>query len=524
MYVLSAAQMQGLDAFAMAQGMPSLVLMERAVVSMAAVLWQRIQQQQGFEPRAVRGSRRVFIFCGPGNNGGDGLALARLLCDAHWETAGFQVEVCQVFAEKASPENRQQQNMLQHLPVIRHTLTPEWLQTMPCLNAQDVVIDAVFGVGQTRAVEGIVAELFDLLNSSPALRVALDVPSGLHTDTGEVLGTPFAAQLTLSCAFLKYVHGADQALAYVGEVQTVSIGIPEPWVSQYRGTSAWMHVLSPAEGPQCLAPFLPQRLPTAHKGSQGRLGLFVGSPGMAGAAILSFQGALESGPGYVFGYTHQDLVMALVPQLPEVQLQKFPAPGELPACLKTLDVALLGPGLGRSQEAVALCHGIFDTACDLQVPLVIDADALFALNTWLATTELSLPQGTVITPHPGEAAALLNWTTAQVQADRFAALQALVAKVGCDVVLKGACTLIALGGTFYMNFTGNAGLARGGAGDVLAGLLAGLMPQSKAAAPLAVYWHGLTADHVAAKYGVQGVRIQRLLTHLAEVWPSLCVR
>lgn len=524
MYVLSAAQMQGLDAFAMAQGMPSLVLMERAVVSMEAVLWQRIQQSQGFASNAVPGSRRILVLCGPGNNGGDGLALARLLCDDPWKAAGFQVEICQILAEKASPENRQQQEMLQQLPVIRHTLTPEWLQTMPCFNARDVVIDAVFGVGQTREVTGTVAELFALLNPSPALRVALDVPSGLHTDTGAVLGTAFAADLTLSCAFLKHVHGADQAQAYVGEVQRVSIGIPEAWVTRYRAESHWMRALSSVDGAPFLAPFMPRRTPTAHKGSQGRVGLFVGSPGMAGAAMLSFQGALESGPGYVFGYTHHALVIPLMPQLPEVQLQAFPELTEVHACVQALDVALLGPGLGRSQESVALCHSLFDAACDLQKPLVIDADALFALGSWLQTTERVLPRGTVITPHPGEAAALLGWTTAEVQADRFAALRALVAKVGCDVVLKGACTLIAAADESYVNFTGNPGLARGGAGDVLAGLLVGLLPQSEAAAPLAVYWHGMTADRVAAKYGEQGVRIQRLFTHLAEVWPSLCVR
>ncbi len=523
MYVLSAAQMQGLDAFAIAQGMPSLVLMERAVVSMEAVLWQRVQQSQGFVSSAVPGSRRILVLCGPGNNGGDGLALARLLCDATWKAAGFQVEICQILAEKASPENRQQQEMLQYLPITWHPLTPALFQQIAGLSAQDVVIDAVFGVGQTREVTGMVAELFALLNSSPALRVALDVPSGLHTDTGEVLGTAFAADLTLSCAFLKHVHGADQARSYVGEVQRVSIGIPEPWVTQYRAESHWMQALS-SQGAPFLIPFLPRRTPTAHKGSQGRVGLFVGSPGMAGAAMLSFQGALESGPGYVFGYTHRELVMSLAPQLPEVQLQAFPELTEVHPCLKALDVALLGPGLGRGQESLALCHGIFDAACDLQKPLVIDADALFALGLWLKTTERALPEGTVITPHPGEAAALLGCSTAEVQADRVAALHALVAKVGCDVVLKGACTLIAAAGESYVNFTGNPGLARGGAGDVLAGLLVGLLPQSEAAVPLAVYWHGMTADHVAAKYGVQGVRIQRLLTHLAEVWPSLCVR
>ena len=525
MYALSAAQMKGLDAFAIASGLPAMVLMERAALSMEAAL-KAVLMSDVVPPFVSQ--RRVAVFCGAGNNGGDGLALARLLNAPRWQQAGFRVEVyLQAPFARCSTENQQQQQILKAMGVQLTVLT-ETMLSIPPLAAQDIAIDALLGVGLNRDVEGSLAALLKQLNQWPCWRVALDLPTGLDTQTGAVLGQAFRADLTLSCAQFKYAHLMDHALPYVGRVQQVDIGIPEALVEVYqqKQETPFVKVLRPDTCAELLGHHWPQREPAAHKGAQGKVAVFAGSPGMMGACMLSLNAALESGPGYLFAYTHSAIATQVASALPEVQINTFPEVEDLETLLKTLDVVLIGPGLGRSNESLALCFAVFKAACVTQTPLVVDADGLFALEIWMKNDPAHrLPAGSVVTPHPGEAAHLFDQKTVTVQADRLQALKSLKQKLGVTVVLKGAKTLVATSEAgLYVSDVGNAGLARGGAGDVLAGLIAGLHPQTQNPATLGVYCHGATADHVARHYTQQGVRIQRLLDHLAEVWALLCVR
>lgn len=521
-YALSPEQMKTLDAYAINRGLPALVLMERAALSMMQLLQEYLTAQSLWHQ-----DRSIAIFCGTGNNGGDGLALARLLQSEPWRDRTKARVYLLGDAQRCSPENQQQQHILASMgiPVIALTETTDLAQ-IPALTAHDICVDALMGVGLNRALEGLPVELITHLNQMPALRVALDIPSGIHAGTGQVMGTAFCAHLTLSCAQFKQGQLCDAALEYVGTLKVADIGIPEVWLKAHEQKQPvpFVKVLNPETFMPFVAPHLPIRAPHAHKGSQGKLGVFGGSKGMVGALMLSLRAALESGPGYIFAYTDPDLVSGLAPVLPEVQINGFPDVDDLKATLAALDFVLIGPGLGRSEATRSYCHTLFDAVCALNVPILVDADGLFFLSQWL-TADKTLPAGSILTPHPGEAAHLLGVKTATVQADRFAALQHLRQLTGAICVLKGARTLIALSSTaVYVNTTGNAGLARGGSGDVLAGLMAGLAPQSEGAAILATYWHGLTADRVAQHYGMQGVRIQRLCDTLSEVWASLCVQ
>lgn len=526
MYALSAAQMQGLDAFAIASGLPAMVLMERAALAMEAALAVVLTPDSvpQFAPQ-----RRLAIFCGAGNNGGDGLALARLLNAPRWQQAGFRVEVyLQASFARCSSENQQQQQILKAMGVKLTVLTEEATLSIPALGPQDIAIDALLGVGLNRDVKGPLAALLKQLNQWPCWRVALDLPTGLDTQTGAVLAQAFRADLTLSCAQFKYAHVMDNALPYVGRVQQVDIGIPQVLVETYqqKQNTPFVKLLRSDTCAELLGHHWPQREPSAHKGAQGKVAVFAGSPGMMGACLLSLQAALESGPGYLFAYTHSDIATQVASALPEVQVNPFPEIEDLETLLKTLDAVLIGPGLGRSDESLSFCEALFEAACATRTPLVIDADGLFALEIWMKNDPAHrLPTGSVVTPHPGEAAHLLHQKTVTVQADRLQALKSLQQALGVTVVLKGAKTLVATSATdIYVSDVGNAGLARGGAGDVLAGLIVGLHPQTQNAATLGVYWHGTTADHVARHYTQQGVRIQRLLDHLAEVWALLCAR
>lgn len=521
-YALSPAQMKGLDAFAIAQGLPALVLMERAAFSMVTLLEAYLRERA-----LLLQTRCIAVFCGTGNNGGDGLVMARLLQSTPWKD-WVELRVYLVGdTQRCSPENQQQQAILTAMgvPVVFLTEIAE-VEQLPVLQSQDICIDALMGVGLSRPLVGLSAALIDKLNRQLALRVALDIPSGIHGGTGEVMGTAFRAQLTLSCAQYKQGQLCDKALEYVGALKAVDIGIPHVWLKSYESLQSqpFVKALSPQTFASFVLPHVPIRAADAHKGSQGKLGVFGGSQGMVGALMLSLQAALESGPGYIFAYTDPVLVPGLSPVLPEVQLHGFPDIEDLERVLSPLDFALIGPGLGRSDETKSYVQALFAAACTTQTPVLIDADGLFFLPAWWAMGN-GLPAGSILTPHPGEAAHLLGLTSHEVQADRFAAVQLLQRRTGAICVLKGARTLIALSATdVYVNTTGNAGLARGGAGDVLAGLMAGLAPQTQGAAVLATYWHGLTADHVAQTHGMQGVRIQRLCDNLSEVWAYLCVR
>jgi hydroxyethylthiazole kinase-like uncharacterized protein yjeF len=418
-------------------------LMERAGAAVAAAARQVLGDNKG----------PVLIVAGPGNNGGDGLVAARLLVEQ-----GHDVTVVRAGSE-AIPAR-------------------DWR----------LAIDALFGIGLTRPIEGRLAAVVDQINALPCPVLAVDIPSGLCADTGRVLGVAVTATRTLSFIAgkpgLYTLDGPD----HCGEVSIDTLGI-DPGAPEGR-------LVSPDLFRACLQP----RRRNTHKGDYGSVGIVGGAPGMAGAALLAGRAALQLGAGRVYVGMLERL--AVDPQQPELMLR---GADEI---FGLATVIAVGPGLGQSNEAADLLRRALDSA----LPLVLDADAL---NLLAARPVLLKKVGrgdtpVVLTPHPAEAGRLLGTSTEDVQTDRLAAALELARRHRATVVLKGCGSIIATpDGRWFINATGNAGLASAGSGDVLTGMIAALLARHRPpleATLAAVHLHGAAADElVAAGIGPAGL-------------------
>lgn len=399
-----------------------------------------------FAQRLIHGSRApVLIFAGPGNNGGDARAMARVL-----QQRGTAVVV--VGPGDAVPTRR-----------------------------YGMVVDGLFGIGLGRPVEGAWADLIARINAFAGPVLALDIPSGLDGDTGRVLGVAVHATHTLSFIGgkpgLYTLDGPD----HCGQVSVVDLGLR---LDNFPGA-----LLTVDDFRECLAP----RKRNSHKGSYGSLAVIGGAAGMTGAALLAARAGLMLGAGRVFAGLLQTL--AIDPLRPELMLR---SPDD---ALAQATTAVVGPGLGVSAAAVEILRRV----ASADFPLLLDADALnlLAAHPVLATRVARRSQATLITPHPAEAAHLLSMTTDAVQADRVGAALELAQRFQAHVALKGCGTVIAHpDGRWLINGTGNPGLASGGSGDVLSGMVGALLAQgwpAAAALSAAVHLHGAAADALAAQ-------------------------
>jgi ADP-dependent NAD(P)H-hydrate dehydratase / NAD(P)H-hydrate epimerase len=460
----SAAQARELDRRAIASGIDGHALMQRA----AAAVWRELLRRW---PRA----QRVAIACGPGKNGGDGYEIARLA-----RRAGLDVRVFQVGAAPATGEAAQARQA--------------WLKDggaaadygAQTLDA-DVVVDAVFGIGLARAPTGAAQAAILAINAAGAAGagvLAVDVPSGLDADRGVALGDAVRAHLTVTFIGAKLGLYTGAGPDFAGHVVFDALGVEEdvPGIDALR--------------PALLARGLPRRARTAHKGDMGHVLLVGGDAGMAGAILLAGQAALRGGAGWVSIATRAAHAMALTAAQPELMCHGVEEPRGLRALLERASVIALGPGLGRGEWG----RELFSRALEAPQPLVIDADGL----NWLAENPSQRgaeQEDWVLTPHPGEAARLLGSTPAAVQADRPAATRELQRRYGGVVVLKGAGTLVA-GRELALCPYGNPGMAVGGTGDVLCGLIAALLAQGlgpESAARMGVLAHALAGDRAAAR-------------------------
>lgn len=411
------------------------------------------------------GRRPVLVLAGPGNNGGDGLVAARLL-----KQRGLDPQVVLV----ADPER---------LPADAHAALRAWLAcggtVADSVAGLDygLAIDALFGIGLTRPVEGRLAERIAALNALPCPVLAVDIPSGLCADTGRVLGAAVRATRTLTFIALKPGLLTREGPDHCGGIAVcnldIAIDAPPPG-----------RLVSPA----LFADRLQPRRRDSHKGSFGSVAVIGGAPGMAGAALLAGRAALKLGAGRV--YVGTLAALPADPLQPELMLR--PPPEAMAAA----SVLALGPGLGHSTEALDLLRRAIAT----DLPLVLDADALnlLAAHPVLIDAVARRNAAAVLTPHPAEAGRLLGIATDTVQDDRLAAALALARKTRAQVVLKGCGSILAKpGGGWMMNASGNPGLASAGSGDVLTGMIAALLAQGWPAGDAlaaAVHLHGAAAD------------------------------
>lgn len=451
-------------------------------------------------PRA----HRLLIYCGAGNNGGDGYVLAGIAKTQGMAVRAVSVGVPAKLTDDAARAFRQ----AVELGVER----VDWSDGPTTLAgfAPDLVVDALLGTGLTRAVDGPFAAAVAFINTLRQPVLALDIPSGLDGDRGLPLGEAVRADLTITFVGLKQGLFLGAAPDYRGELVFSDLAIPP---RARAGTTPALTRL----GRQALSPLLDPRLKTAHKGLNGSLLLVGGDPDMPGAVRLAAEAALRVGAGLVYVAAHPDSVASVRAGRPEIICRGAERVEDIADWLRAADAVVLGPGLGRTEWAVALWQGLLDTP----LPVLLDADGLNLL------AERPRRRGDwVLTPHPGEAARLLGTTVAEIQADRLRAVRSLWERFGATVVLKGACSLIgqaAAESGFAVSVCdhGNSGMATAGMGDVLSGAIGGLIVQAKragrgdlaAAARAGVLLHALAGDDAAAD-GSRGLIASDLMPHL----------
>lgn len=431
--------------------------------------------------------RRICVYCGPGNNGGDGFLLALLAREA-----GLQVEVVALTAasrgDAAAARAAWLEGAGQVLAWDAHADLP----------VAELHVDALYGIGLDRAPEAAAAELIERINADGAPILALDVPSGLRADSGDCPGAAIRADLTIT--FIAHKRGlhSGHAAACVGVLELATLGV---------SAGAFAHV--PCDARLLVAEALPPRDRCAHKGSCGHVLVLGGGQGMAGAVHLAGASALRTGAGLVSVATRAEHVSALNAARPELMAHGVDGPQALHPLLERADVLVLGPGLGQS----AWAHALWLTAMECGKPRVLDADGL----NLLAKEPRRFAVPTVLTPHPGEAARLLGVSTAEVERDRFAAARELAGRYAAVVVLKGAGSLVAdPDGRLDVCPWGNPGMASGGMGDLLGGIIAALLAQGCSpgqAARMGVGLHARAGD-AAARAGERGLLASDLLAPL----------
>lgn len=512
MRLLTAAAMREVDRRAIEElGVPGAVLMENAALGVVEAMTARF-------PRV----ERVSIVCGPGNNGGDGLAVAR-----HLLARGYQVRVALADGGRAlSGDAALQLRILEAIGLapLRLAADEEPEPLVAWLAGGELLVDALFGTGLSRPLAGWAGRLVEALDRLPIPRLAVDIPSGLDGDRPEVPGPVLRADLTVTFAAPKVALVLPPASGLVGELVVSDLGIPGWLVDEAPGG---LHLLCGDE----LAAALPPRPPESHKGSFGHLLLAAGSPGKAGAAILAARAAVAGGAGLVTVATPAPLAATVELGSLESMTLALPATGSGSLALAGLDLLLaaaeardavaLGPGFGEEPEARELARR-FSLACPR--PLVIDADGI---NAWAGQPERLRERRapTVLTPHPGELARLLGRDLAEVRSDRLGAVTRAVEATGAFVVLKGHRSLVATpDGEIHVNPTGGPAMASGGSGDVLTGLLGALLAQQVepgTAAALAVHLHGLAGDLAAAELGGPAVPAAELVRFLPKAFAEL---
>lgn len=472
--VLTAADQRDVDAAAVAAGTSSAELMESAGTASADWILDRLDP------------KRVALLIGPGGNGGDGLVVARRLADAG-------VDVLTLLVPEPGDLKGASRTMLERLPA---TAKPTPIAEA-CLEDElascDWVVDALFGTGLTRPLEGVYGDVVERANASRARIVSLDLPSGSPSDDGEILGPTIRAHVTLAMTFLKPAHLRLPAASHCGNVAVVPVAYPSAAMQSVRPRALVPELAG-------IARRLPARPPDGHKGTFGRVLVLAGSEAMTGAAILTCRAALRAGAGLVFLAAPAGVRDILEGALPEVITLPMPeeegglAGLENPGFVELLaqaDVLAIGPGLGRHDSTL---EAVRDAVLRFGGPIVLDADGVHAFVDG-ADALRAAGARLLLTPHPGEFAALAGLAVEEVDTERA---RSFAQRIGAAVLLKGRPTAIASpGGELWLNPTGNTGLATGGSGDVLTGMIAGFVAGGATLTDAAIagaYLHGRAAE------------------------------
>ena len=500
MKLITAEQMQAIDLNAIeALGIPGAVLMENAGRAAAEEI---LSDAHELFPGPV------LVLAGRGNNGGDGYVIARILADRGWQVLTLVLASEDRIAGDAALMLQVLQRLDGEIRFVEDevALREEFSAADPLL-----IIDALLGTGLSNEVRGLYLLAIELVNQHPVRVVAVDIPSGVSGSDGRVLGAAVAADLTLCFDSAKVGHASRPGADYVGELRVLEIGIPRGARPQYDCSFTLLDE-------SVAGALLPHRDQTGHKGSFGHLGVVAGSTGMTGAAALCSEAGLRGGAGLVTLACPAELNAILEVKLTEVMTRPLSGGqdrllgadcAEIEALSTQFQALVLGPGLGRDPQTL---DAIRRLVVGCRSPLVIDADGLNALVGALDLLPDSGEKPPVLTPHPGEFSRLTGLTVAEVEADRFRLARRFAIEHRVVLLLKGPRTLIAdPAGHVRINSSGNAGLATAGSGDVLSGLIGGLLVQGLApfdAASLGAWLHGaagvLLADEIGCAWMLAG--------------------
>lgn len=503
MRIATAEQMRTLDRRAIEErGVPSLELMERAANALAEAAIDTAANAPG----------RAVCFCGPGNNGGDGVACARLLLEA-----GFEVRCILVGQrEKLTCDTRAMEARLAAAGGVLEPFTPDdpafatW-----CLEA-DVMVDAIFGIGLNTEVRGDALTAVHMMNTCDIPVVSADIPSGVEADTGRVLGEAVRAARTVTFTLPKAGHYVGKGGLCTGALTVADIGIPRDLVDGED------YPVQTVEGADIRLPVRPR---DAHKGDFGKVYLLGGSVGYTGAPVFAAQAAVRSGAGLVTVGVPAPVWPIAAAKLDEAMPHPLPAGKEGQLSLEAGEAAmtrlagcgvcLIGPGLGRGNGVAAVVRHLLG---EIHLPVVLDADGINALEGHIDVLDSRRGLHTVLTPHDGEFVRLGGELSS---GDRLGAARAFAVEHACCLVLKGHRTITAFpDGSAYINTNGNPGMAKGGSGDVLAGLILSLLGQglpARQAVPMAVWLHGEAGEVCARAIGEYGMTPTDVIAALPAV-------
>lgn len=515
LYLLTAEEAQTIDRAAIKElGIPGVVLMENAGLQVAEVIYKIIGDPKG---------KKIAIFAGKGNNGGDGFVVAR-----HLINAGAEVKVL-MFADitEVTGDAKINLNILQSMGNKVYPIgNPNSINIVKLtLLYSELIVDAIYGTGFKGEVPDHVGNIIELINTSEKPVISVDIPSGLEASTGKVHGYCIKASQTVTFGQAKLGLLVHDGPEHTGELTVADISIPSSLVKN-------LNINRFLSTPELIRGFIPYRKADSHKGSFGKVLVVGGSAGMTGAAALAGDAALRAGAGLATVAVPKSLHSIMEVKITEAMTKPLPETDDFSVSVEALsvveelmdqaDVLALGPGLSTNQETLEFVRKLVPR---LSKPAVIDADALNALaghTEILAEASSSI----VMTPHPGEMARLLGIKTEEVQNNRIEVASEAAKKWKTVVVLKGYRTIIASpDGRLYVNSTGNPGMASGGMGDVLTGIIAGLLAQGLGpieAAATGAYFHGAAGDLGAAEKGMLSLTAGDVLAYLPYATRDFC--
>lgn len=500
-YILRAQEMKAYDRDTSERiGIPSMVLMERAALAVQEAILEEVSMPE-----------RVLVVAGMGNNGGDGLAIGRMLAlkgaDVTFYMAGNPAKMTQ--------ETKNQVMILKNLGFS--------IQSKLEMREYDMVVDALFGIGLSGNLDGEYLDIIKKINccgSKGTFVCAVDIPSGICADTGKILGGAVRANLTVTFAFAKRGHLFYPGREYAGRLITKDIGITEQsFIKGVPGAFCYEY--------EDLKSLMPERRPDGNKGTFGKVLLMAGSLDMSGACILCGSSILRTGAGMVKIVTpscNREIIQKTLPEAMLYTYEERPDEEQIQKSVDWADVIVAGPGIGMDKNAYRLIQYALEKK---NIPVVMDADGLNLIAAHKALWNLAAEKGKerlIITPHPGELVRLAGTDMEMYRESREALILELAQALNCIIAAKDAATIVAQSGRkdIYINHSGNDGMATAGSGDVLAGMIGGLLAQgmdSFGAVCLGVYLHGLAGDKAAVQNGRMGMVASDMIKVLPLVYP-----